>query len=96
MKKYIEHTLLKQDATEQELIKLILDDKVSPDKIISHIAASTACKAAIKDGYYLDSQTALDLAESALNLPDPHCPHGRPIWTTISKEQLFLMVRRSE
>lgn len=83
-------------GSEQELIKLILDDKVSPDKIISHIAASTACKAAIKDGYYLDSQTALDLAESALNLPDPHCPHGRPIWTTISKEQLFLMVRRSE
>lgn len=83
-------------GSEQDLIKLILDDKISPDKIISHIAARTACKAAIKDGYFLDEQTALDLAESALSLPDPHCPHGRPIWTTLSKEQLFMMVRRSE
>jgi DNA mismatch repair protein MutL len=30
----------------------------------------------------------------ALELPDPHCPHGRPIWTEISREALFKAVRR--
>ena len=83
-------------GTESELQKIILDDKIAPDKILSHIAATTACKAAIKDGYYLDEQTAAELAEKALNLEDPHCPHGRPIWTAITKDKLFELVRRTE
>ena len=56
----------------------------------------TACKAAVKDGYILDRKTASDLAKEALTLQDPHCPHGRPIWTTLTKEQLFARVRRTE
>ena len=55
----------------------------------------TACKAAVKDGYVLDKATSAQLAKDALALPDPHCPHGRPVWTTITKEQLFARVRRT-
>lgn len=82
-------------GTEPELQKIILDDKIPPEKIISHIAATTACKAAVKDGWHLDDETAEELAKKALSLEDPHCPHGRPIWTALSREQLFSLVRRT-
>ncbi|MBQ0163469.1 MAG: DNA mismatch repair endonuclease MutL [Treponema sp.] len=81
--------------SESDLQKMLLDEKVAPEKILTHIAATTACKAAIKDGYYLDSDTAAELCEKALNLEDPHCPHGRPIWTAITREKLFELVRRT-
>ena len=81
-------------GTERDLQTLLLDQKIAPDKILTYIAASTACKAAVKDGYYLDSETAKELAVKALSLPDPHCPHGRPVWTAITKEKMFELVKR--
>lgn len=81
-------------GTERNLQTLLLDQKIAPDKILTYIAASTACKAAVKDGYYLDSETAKELAVKALSLPDPHCPHGRPVWTAITKEKMFELVKR--
>jgi DNA mismatch repair protein MutL len=58
-------------------------------------AASLACHAAVKDGAYLDDSTALALAGAALALPNPRCPHGRPLWAEITREQLFQAVRRT-
>ena len=81
-------------GTERDLQTLLLDQKIAPDKILTYIAASTACKAAVKDGYYLDPETAKELAVKALSLPDPHCPHGRPVWTAITKEKMFELVKR--
>lgn len=81
-------------GTERDLQTLLLDQKIAPDKILTYIAASTACKAAVKDGYYLDSETAKELAVKALSLPNPHCPHGRPVWTAITKEKMFELVKR--
>ena len=60
------------------------------------ICAMTACKAAVKDGFVLDRATAAKLAKDALALPDPHCPHGRPVWTTLTRGELFARVRRTE
>lgn len=81
-------------GTERDLQTLLLDTKIAPDRILTYIAASTACKAAVKDGYYLDPDTAKELAQKALLLPDPHCPHGRPVWTAITKEKMFELVKR--
>ena len=36
------------------------------------------------------------LAKDALALSDPHCPHGRPVWTTLTRGELFARVRRTE
>ena len=55
----------------------------------------TACKAAVKDGWKLDSSTAAKIAKEALSLQDPHCPHGRPVFTTITREKLFSLVKRT-
>lgn len=82
-------------GTEFDLRTLIFVKQVEPDQIIRSIAAMTACKAAVKDGYYLDDITAKELVEKAFTLPDPHCPHGRPVYTVFSREKLFELVKRT-
>jgi DNA mismatch repair protein MutL len=57
-------------------------------------AASLSCRAAIKDGGFLDDQTALTLAAEVLAIPEGRCPHGRPIWVELSRDDLFRAVRR--
>ena len=82
-------------GTEYDLRTLLFVKQVEPKEIIRSIAAMTACKAAVKDGYVLDDITATRLAEQAFTLEDPHCPHGRPIYTVISREKLFELVKRT-
>ncbi len=57
-------------------------------------AAMAACRAAVKDGDELDAAAAESLITGALSLPEPRCPHGRPIWARITREQLYRLVRR--
>ena len=82
-------------GSENDLYRALLEKRVAPEDVISKIAAMTACKAAVKDGYTLDDATASDLAEKALALPDPHCPHGRPVWTAVTRAELFALVKRT-
>lgn len=80
---------------EEDLKKDILDRKINPTDLLNSVIASTACRSAIMDGTILDNQTAAKIAQEALELPDPHCPHGRPIWTAITRDQLFSLVKRT-
>ena len=82
-------------GTEYDFRALIFVKNVEPEQIIRSIAAMTACKAAVKDGYVLDEETAAKLVEQAFTLEDPHCPHGRPIYTVISRAKLFELVKRT-
>ena len=82
-------------GTEYDFRSLVFVKNVEPEQIIRSIAAMTACKAAVKDGYVLDDETAARLVEQAFTLEDPHCPHGRPIYTVISREKLFELVKRT-
>ena len=82
-------------GTEYDFRALIFVKNVEPEQIIRSVAAMTACKAAVKDGYVLDDETAARLVEQAFELEDPHCPHGRPIYTVISREKLFELVKRT-
>ncbi|MCL2440811.1 MAG: DNA mismatch repair endonuclease MutL [Treponema sp.] len=75
-------------------IKEILELRTAGENMIERWAAAICCHAAIKDGDYPDDETAFELGKEALNLPDPHCPHGRPIWTEIGREALYKAVRR--
>ena len=87
---------IKWTGTEEDLSQALLAERLQPKDLVSKLGATAACKAAVKDGTVLDFQTASDLAEQALKLSDPHCPHGRPIFTVLTKEMLFQMVRRTE
>lgn len=82
-------------GTQDDLMESVFEAKTAPKDILYKICAMTACKAAVKDGYILDKKASEDLAKAALKLKDPHCPHGRPVWTTLTKEQLFARVRRT-
>jgi DNA mismatch repair protein MutL len=78
-----------------ETVKEILELRTAGENIAERWAATFCCRAAIKDGDYPDDETAFALGKEALMLPDPRCPHGRPVWTEISREALFKAVRRS-
>jgi DNA mismatch repair protein MutL len=78
-----------------ETIREILTLKNAGENMAERWAATLCCHRAVRDGDYLDDQAALALAEEALELPDPHCPHGRPVWTEISREALYRAVRRT-
>ncbi len=81
-------------GTEADLARDLLDRRIQPHDIINAVAASTACRRAVMDGDVLDDDMASWLCEEALKLPDPHCPHGRPVFTSISRRQLFMLVKR--
>ena len=78
-----------------ELKKLIFEKRVEPKELIRKIAAMAACRSAVKDGDVIDDAAAIDLVQKAFALPDPHCPHGRPCWTVVTKEKLFELVKRT-
>jgi DNA mismatch repair protein MutL len=82
---------LNDQKTVEEILKL----RTSREDITRSWAATIACHAAIKDGDYLDADTALSLAEEALALPEPYCPHGRPLWTEMNLESLLKAVKRT-
>jgi len=80
--------------TDAATVKEILELRTAGENMAKRWAATLCCRAAIKDGDYPDDETALALAKEALFLSDPRCPHGRPIWTEISREALYKAVRR--
>lgn len=77
-----------------ETVKEILNLKNSGENIAEHWAATLSCHSAIKDGEFLDETAALWLADAALKLPVPRCPHGRPLWFEIGRNELCKAVRR--
>lgn len=64
------------------------------DRLEKELYANAACKAAIKDGETLDRTTAENLIEQSLALPEPRCPHGRPLWFEVSREELYQLLGR--
>ena len=80
--------------TDAQTIKEILDLKNSGGNMAQKWAATLCCHAAIKDGDYPDDETAFELGRKALLLPQPRCPHGRPVWTEIGRQALYKAVRR--
>ncbi|MDR2741373.1 MAG: DNA mismatch repair endonuclease MutL [Treponema sp.] len=81
--------------SDDETLRSILDLRTAGENIAERWAATLSCHGAIKDGDYLDDASALALAEKALKLQVPRCPHGRPIWFELSREDLFRAVRRT-
>ena len=82
-------------GNETDLKRDLLDKRINPKDLLRGILASTACRSAVMDGTVLDRQTAAEIAKGALQLPDPHCPHGRPVFTKITRKQLFELVKRT-
>jgi DNA mismatch repair protein MutL len=80
--------------SDTETAREILELKTAPENMVKRWAATLACHTAVKDGDYLDEVTIRNLVNAAFALPDPRCPHGRPIFFTLSRQQLFDAVHR--
>ncbi|MCD1653221.1 DNA mismatch repair endonuclease MutL [Treponema zuelzerae] len=78
-----------------DLIGEILDPAVEPESLVTHLYATAACRAACKDGDVLDSGTAMRIIRQAFELEEPLCPHGRPLWIMMDREELFRKIRRT-
>jgi len=78
-----------------ETVQEILALRAANENIAERWAATLCCHQAVRDGDYLDDAAALALAQEALALPVPRCPHGRPIWTEITRDALHRAVRRT-
>lgn len=63
--------------------------------VLKHTIATIACRSAVKEGETLDKESACALINEALALPDPHCPHGRPIWIELTEKELLSRIGRT-
>ena len=82
-------------GTERDLIRDITGVRKNAEDILYQILASAACRAACKDHALLDPVTQQRIAAQAFELPEPICPHGRPIWIVLTREELFKRVKRT-
>ncbi len=85
----------KWNGTEDDLRQDILRSRVPAAQLLYSLAALTACRGAVKDGDVLDRDTACELLKQAFALDDPHCPHGRPLWTVFGRDDLYRFVKRT-
>ena len=92
-----ELTALPQAARglEEELVKTIEEGTGDPEGFEKALWANLACKAAVKDNCVLDDDAAKQLLSDAFNLDTPRCPHGRPIWFEVSRDELFEIMGRA-
>ena len=77
------------------LVEALESDTLTVDNLDRSLFASLACRAARKDGDLVTADQAQALLEEALALPEPRCPHGRPIWFSLSRDELFELVGRT-
>lgn len=81
-------------GTQADLVNDLLDSAKDPASLVSHLYATSACRAACKAGDPLDDGTARRLVEQAFALAEPVCPHGRPLWIVMDEAELFARIKR--
>ncbi len=82
-------------GSEGDLQKELLEPTLTPERLIDHLYARAACRAACKDGDLLDPEAACRLISETFDLPEPVCPHGRPVWIRLDRPELFRLVERT-
>ncbi|MFP4483727.1 MAG: DNA mismatch repair endonuclease MutL [Spirochaetaceae bacterium] len=79
----------------EALAEALRELAATPDEVLRDLYATMSCKAAIKDGDPVDPATGRALLEEVFSLDNAHCPHGRPVWHEITREELFRLLGRS-
>ena len=80
---------------EKALIAFLRTNLRPVSDVEKDLYASLSCRAAVMDGDPLDPETARGLVRKAFALPHARCPHGRPIWTVLTRQELFAKVGRT-
>ncbi len=82
-------------GAEQYLCEAIKGMAGTEKQLLTRLYAEMSCKAAIKAGEYCDTLTAEDLIGSVFELESPRCPHGRPVYFSLSRDELYQFVGRT-
>jgi len=77
------------------LAALLMDLLDRPSDFERELYASLSCRSAVMDGDRLAHDTAVQIVAGVIGLENARCPHGRPIWVELTREQLFGMVGRT-
>jgi len=81
---------------ENDIIAFLERSGGDAEELEKALWADLACKAAVKDNHVLDDTSAYKLLQKTFALEEkPRCPHGRPIWFEISRNDLFGLVGRT-
>jgi len=73
---------------EEELLGALLWEQGSLEELAERVYSLAACRLAVKEGQELDAPTARELVRRVFALDNARCPHGRPIWTELTRETL--------
>ena len=82
------------EGMEDQIVPFFTEIRGDVKELKKKIYATIACRKAVKDGTVLDSVTARELVRKTFNLEVPRCPHGRPLWFILTKEELCRLVGR--
>ncbi len=80
---------------EDDIIEFLKQGKGTESELKLKLYSALACKAAIKEGEQIDPVTAEELIEKTFKLENARCPHGRPVWHSISRTSLNQLVKRT-
>ena len=73
----------------EELVEKLREGRsLSAADVWERLAATVACKAAIKGGWVTQPEELTALAERVLAGEVTHCPHGRPVMTVLTRAEL--------
>ncbi len=84
------------ELTLQELAgNLLSGQRKDPEGLLDEVLHTIACKAAIKAGYHTEPAERAALVRQVMERDDiKYCPHGRPVITTLTKQQLERQFKR--
>ncbi len=85
------------EAALQEIAAQLLEGRrADPSTLRDNLLHTIACKAAIKAGCHTDPREREALVRQVLERGDvKYCPHGRPVWITLTRAQLERQFKRS-
>lgn len=78
----------------EALVETVLELRGLSEELDRRFTAELACKAAVKRGDILDEISGAELARKVLRLEVPRCPHGRPLWFSLSEVELLQLIGR--
>jgi DNA mismatch repair protein MutL len=79
---------------EKTVVEFVRSNTKPVADLEKELYASLSCRGAVMDGDPLDPEAARDLLRRTFALEHARCPHGRPIWTVLSRHDLFERVGR--
>ena len=86
---------IRWQGTEKDLKEDLAGSGKDPSGLMHHILARSACRAACKDGDIIDPVSAYNISVKTFALPEPLCPHGRPLYFIIDRTELFKRIKRT-